>query len=108
MMNVGAVNAMCPRLDASYSDHGDRSEVFRQRLKIFVSLEMLRECYLSGPGHCTFVVEYSNDSETPITIDKSRTPLSVFEGNLKTVDQSIECQNTETIEEVVRSRFFRC
>jgi hypothetical protein len=108
MIHAGTVNAMCLRLDAGHSDHGDKLQVVWQQLKIFVSLEMPQKCHLSGPSHLTFVVEYSANSETPTTADKSRIPLSVFEGDLKTVDQLIECQDTETREEVIWNRFSRC
>jgi hypothetical protein len=76
--------------------------------KIFASLEMPQECRLSGPGHYIFAIEYSTDSKQPITIDKSRSPLSVFEGDLKTVEQLIDCRDVETGEEVAWSAFFGC
>jgi hypothetical protein len=82
--------------------------VDRQPPNIFARLEMPLECHLSDPGHFAFVIEYSTDSKTPITIDNSRRPLSVFEGELKTVDQLIECRDTETGEEVLWSGFFGC
>jgi hypothetical protein len=74
--------------------------------KIFASLEMPQECRLSGPGHFIFVIEYSTDSKQPVTIDKSRSPLSVFEGDLKTVEQLIECRDVETGEAVAWSACF--
>jgi hypothetical protein len=75
---------------------------------IFASLEMPQECRLSGPGHFIFVIEYSTDSKQPITIDKSRSPLSVFEGDLKTVEQLIDCRDVETGEKVAWGAFFGC
>ncbi|KAH7081399.1 hypothetical protein BKA63DRAFT_588874 [Paraphoma chrysanthemicola] len=38
--------------------------------------------------------------ERALTIDKSRSPLSVFEEDLKTLERLIDCRNTETGEEV--------
>jgi hypothetical protein len=108
MIHAGTINAMCLRLDAGPSDHGDRLQVSWQQLKIFASLEMPQKCHLSGHSHLTFVVEYSTSSETPITAGKLRIPLSVFEGDLKRVDQLIECQNIETGQEVIWNRFSRC
>jgi hypothetical protein len=75
---------------------------------LFAKLEIPQECHLSGPTPFTFVIEYSTDSKEPITIDKSRSPLSVFEGDLKTVEQLIDCRNIDTGEEVGWTAFFGC
>jgi hypothetical protein len=76
--------------------------------KLFAKLEMPKECHLTGNTPFTFVIEYSSDSKNPLTIDKSRSPLSVFEGDLKTVAQLIDCRNSDTGEEVRWVGFFGC
>ncbi|KAF1850468.1 uncharacterized protein K460DRAFT_400533 [Cucurbitaria berberidis CBS 394.84] len=76
--------------------------------KIFAKLEVPQKCYLSGPVPFTLIIEYSTNSERPITIDKSRSPLSVFEGDLKTIEQLIDCRDAETKEEVRWVGFFGC
>jgi hypothetical protein len=79
-----------------------------QSPKIFAKLEMPQTCHLSGSIPFTFVIEYSTISEQPITIDKSRSPLSIFEGDLKTIEHIIECRNAETNDEVSWTAFFGC
>ncbi|KAH7385639.1 hypothetical protein BKA66DRAFT_583289 [Pyrenochaeta sp. MPI-SDFR-AT-0127] len=51
--------------------------------KLFARLEMPRSCHLSGHSPFKFIIEYTTDSERPITIDKSRSPLS----NVETEDK---------------------
>jgi hypothetical protein len=77
---------------------------------LFAKLETPKECHLTGNTHApfTFVIEYSSDSEDPLTIDKSRSPLSSFEGDLKIVEQLIDCRNADTGEKVRWSGFFGC
>ncbi|KAF2033424.1 hypothetical protein EK21DRAFT_58410 [Setomelanomma holmii] len=76
--------------------------------KLFARLAMPQECHLTGNTPFTFVIEYSTDSKDPLTIDKSRSPLSVFEGDLKIVEQLIDCRNADTGEEIGWVGFFGC
>jgi hypothetical protein len=76
--------------------------------KLFAKLEMPETCHLSGPIPFTFVIEYSTDSEQTITIDKSRSPLSVFDQDLKELSQLIDCQNAATKEKVQWVGFYVC
>ncbi|KAH4044223.1 hypothetical protein HBH64_003670 [Parastagonospora nodorum] len=76
--------------------------------KVFARLELSQECYLSGSIPFTFVIEFSTNSKEPITIDKLRSPLSVFVNDLNTIDKLIECRNVDTEEEVNWSAFFGC
>jgi hypothetical protein len=76
--------------------------------KLFAKLEMPKECHLTGNTPFTFIIDYSSESKDPLIIDKSRSPLSVFEGDLKTVEQLIDCRDTDTGEEVHWVGFFGC
>jgi hypothetical protein len=76
--------------------------------KLFVKLEMPEKCHLSGPIPFTFVIEYSSNSDRPITINKSRSPLSVFDEDLNELSQIIDCRNAVTKEEVRWVGFFGC
>jgi hypothetical protein len=76
--------------------------------KLFAKLEMPQECHLTGNTPFTFVIIYSTNSKDPITINKARSPLSVFEGDLKTVEQLIDCRNAGTEEEVHWVGFWGC
>jgi len=76
--------------------------------KIFAKLQVPQYCHLSGSVPFTFTIEYSTDSGRPITIDKSRSPLSVFEDDLKTIEQLIDCRDVETKIEIHWAAFFGC
>lgn len=76
--------------------------------RIFARLEMPQLGHLTGPIPFTFVIEYTTDSEETLTIDKSRSPLSVFDGDLHSLEQLIDCRNAETGEEVRWTAFFGC
>jgi hypothetical protein len=58
------------------------------------------KCHLHGPDEFKFVIDLSTDSEQPITIDKSLSPLSVSQDNLKTIGQVIDCRNAKTGEKI--------
>lgn len=75
---------------------------------LFAKLEVPQECNLSGRPPFTFVIEYSTDSQQPITINKSRSPLSTFWLDLKSVSQLIHCTNSKTGEKVDWPATFGC
>jgi hypothetical protein len=71
-------------------------------------LKKYHRSYLSGSIPFTFVIEFSTNSKEPITIDKSRSPLSVFVNDLNTIEQLIECRDVDTEEEVNWTAFLGC
>jgi hypothetical protein len=76
--------------------------------KIFARLSMPVVAHLTGPEAFTFVIEYTTDSPEPLVINKSRSPLSVFPEDLKSLDQLIDCRNILTDEKVSWSGVFGC
>jgi hypothetical protein len=76
--------------------------------RIFARLEMPHQAHLTGPVPFTFVIEYSTESIESLVIDKSRSPLSVFLGDLKSLDQLVDCRDNKTREKVSWSGLFGC
>jgi hypothetical protein len=76
--------------------------------RIFARLEMPHRAHLTGPIPFTFVIEYTTDSLEPLVIDKSRSPLSVFSEDLKSLDSLIDCRDNKTGEKVSWSGLFGC
>jgi hypothetical protein len=76
--------------------------------RLFARLKMPRHAHLTGPIPFTFVIEYTTDSLELFVIDKSRSPLSVFSGDLTSLDSLIDCRDNETGEKVSWSGLFLC
>jgi hypothetical protein len=76
--------------------------------RIFARLEMPHQAHLTGPIPFTFVIEYTTDSLEPLVVDKSRSPLSVFSEDLKSLDSLIDCRDNKTGEKVSWSGLFGC
>jgi hypothetical protein len=55
-----------------------------------------------------FVIEYTTDSVEPLVIDKSRSPLSNFSGDLTSLESLIDCRNNKTGEKISWSAAFGC
>jgi hypothetical protein len=76
--------------------------------RTFARLEMPQKAHLTGPNPFTFVIEYTTDSVDPLVIDKSRSPLSIFSGDLTSLESLIDCRNNKTGEKVSWSAAFGC
>ena len=76
--------------------------------RIFARLEMPHQAHLTGPIPFTFIIEYTTNSLEPFVIDKSRTPVSVFEQDLKSIGQLIDCRDNDTGEKVSWGAAFIC
>jgi hypothetical protein len=75
---------------------------------LFAKLILSEECHVSGTPPFTLVIELSTDSDKTITIDKSHTPLTSFGLDLHSVEELIECKDTETGDEVDWPASFGC
>jgi hypothetical protein len=76
--------------------------------RLFVTLSMPEKCHISGTPPFTVVLEFSTDSETPITLDKSHTPLSSFWLDFHTVEDLFQCRNRNTGELIEFPARFGC
>lgn len=76
--------------------------------KVFARLEMPRYAHLTGPIPFTFTIEYTTDSPRPFVVDKSHSPLSVFDEDLKSIDSLLDCINKQTGQKVPWSAAFGC
>ena len=75
---------------------------------LFAKLAMPKKCHLSGTPSFKLTIEFATDSEQPITIDKSQTPLSCFEPDFHGLYQLIECEDIETGAKVDWPNTFVC
>lgn len=66
------------------------------------------KCHLSGNPPFKFIIEFTTNSDQPITVDKSRTPLSDFPFDFNSVSQLIYCEDAKTGEEVEWPSQFGC
>ena len=76
--------------------------------RLFARLSMPHKAHLTGPIPFTFAIEYTTDSLSPLVFDKSRSPLSVFSEDLKSLDLLIDCRDKSTGEKVSWSAVFGC
>ncbi|KAH4161328.1 hypothetical protein HBI65_167800 [Parastagonospora nodorum] len=64
--------------------------------RLFARLSMPHQAHLTGPIPFMFTIEYTTDSPSPLVLDKSRSPLSVFSEDLKSLDSLIDCRDKIT------------
>lgn len=64
--------------------------------------------HLAGPNPFTFAIEYTTDSPSTLVLDKSRSPLSVFSEDLKSLDPLIDYCDKSTGEKVPWPAIFGC
>jgi hypothetical protein len=76
--------------------------------RLFARLSMPQQAHLTGSIPFTFAIEYTTDSPSPLVLDKSRSPLSVFSEDLKSLDSLIDCRDKSTSEKVSWSAVFGC
>ncbi|EAT79664.1 hypothetical protein HBI56_150960 [Parastagonospora nodorum] len=76
--------------------------------RLFARLSMPHQAHLTGPIPFIFTIEYTTDSPSPLVLDKSRSPLSVFSEDLKSLDSLIDCRDNSTGGKVTWSAAFGC